>query len=224
MNMKQTEIDNTGFLKTEYVKNVTHFFCAAVEYECKQSHTDDLQYGYDGVLSRLAHFSNAWCDKHGVKPIVRFEDNLLEYFFNQKNMIPGHVYYWLSRFYGGLWGPAVEYDNRHMQTYNELQKLYIKRHGFQKYSEKEEARIEKKMRRIVSNAFRSGKYDTAFKLYNKDLSEYIDKKEVDALSVVLPRLFSSQLFDDLDETEIAAYVFVIGRMQGQHDALVNAQL
>ena len=98
---KDRELYNNGFVLPEKVKNVIHYFCAIVEYEQKRAQKNNHSITtFEAALNigkTLRGFSGAWHKDTGVIP-VSYEDNMLFYFFNQKNQIPGYVYYWLCRY------------------------------------------------------------------------------------------------------------------------------
>ncbi|MGN0106347.1 MAG: hypothetical protein ACI4A5_01455 [Hominilimicola sp.] len=94
MDKETIELWNTNILKTEFVKNVTHFFCAAVLHECEYACNNDFNRACGEIFDTLYRVSHNNSDI-GIKPITH-NDNLLEYFFNQKNEIPAYVFYWLQ--------------------------------------------------------------------------------------------------------------------------------
>lgn len=236
MDTEYAECLNTGFLEPEYVKNVTHAFCAAVEiecrrvaataeYECRRTGIADLEKGYDRLRLNLIRFSrdNSEESGNGVKPIDFIEDDLLAYFFNQKNKIPNHVYYWFNRYYNLFFGQSAVYKYKHTKTYNALQRLYIKRYRLQKYSEKETAQANKELRRKVSKAFCSGEYSAVFKLYNTDFINSVSKKQFESISELIPLLFPKKLSICKDDGEAAALGYIIGHIQGASEAAEAAQ-
>lgn len=217
MNIENVENLNTGFLKAEYVKNVTHCFCAAVEYECKRLETNDLIKGYNTVISKLVKYSCAWCDEWNINPIEPVEDDLLKYFFNQKNAIPGYVYFWFKCFYSSQFGKIVEYKNKHMQIYNELQKIYIERYRNMKNYLKSMKRCNRSEKHRLCEMFSSGDYTYTFKLYNKPLSEFTNTDELEKITDMLLFLFGKQLCNIHTTEERIAVGYILGRMQGRAD-------
>lgn len=165
-NKNVIELLNTGFVRPEFVKNVTHFFCRAVMYE----DASNLQCGYQCVHENLVSFSAEHSQKHGVRPI-QYCDNLLSYFFNQKNQIPGYVYYWLKSYYSCVFGDTGAYAERHYDIYNSLQREHIHHHRLIRNDAKDIAKFEKQRRRQLCRLYKSGEYSTTFALYGKPLEK-----------------------------------------------------
>ncbi|MCH5212251.1 MAG: hypothetical protein J1G06_04485 [Oscillospiraceae bacterium] len=143
MDDKTIELINTGMVKPEYVKNVTHFFCGAVMAENDKQRNvrmDDLREAVNMVGHNIIHFSNAWAEKIGIRTVT-WEDKLLEIFFNQKNMIPAYIEYWLIRYYNSLLedvgGNIANYSDRHYNIYDKLQRMYVEHYRWIKQDAKE---------------------------------------------------------------------------------------
>ena len=101
-------------------ENITHFFCKAVQIE----NESDIQSAYNNVVQHLEYFSNGHSVDYGVRAISA-KDNIIQYFFNGENAVPGYIRYWLTEYYGNRFGDISKYSNRHLETYKKLRKLYL---------------------------------------------------------------------------------------------------
>lgn len=216
MDKETIDLINTGFLKDELVKNVTHYFCKVVFNSCRNNLTEGLHTVKDNLMS----FSERHTDSIGVRPVT-YSDDILAYFFNQKNEIPGHVYYWLGSLYSVSYGVPSQCKERYYNIYNALQKEYIKRYRTQKADDKDNEQYAKEARRKTCKLFASGEYKAMFELLNKPFLSYMNDKELAAADHITQNLFCQQFVDitqekpDFDRTAAA---FILGRIQGERMA------
>lgn len=206
------DLASTGIVKPECVKKVTGLFCRAIEHE----NADDLLNGYETVLHKVSRFSVKHSEKFGIRPIRPNED-LLEYFFNQRNTIPAYVYYWLKRYYNEALNDTSNYDERYYYIYNALQKEYVRRRRFIKNSNKEVAVYKKKHRRQISKMLSGGKYSTTFEMYNKPLETMIDFSELDSIADMLICLFGKTFNGELTDDNFIGLAYCLGRIQGRSE-------
>ena len=80
-------------------ENITHFFCKAVQLE----NESDIKSAYNNVVQHLEYFSNGHSVDYGVRAISA-KDNIIQYFFNGENAVPGYIRYWLTEYYGNRFG------------------------------------------------------------------------------------------------------------------------
>ncbi|MBQ3427024.1 MAG: hypothetical protein IJH37_07775 [Clostridia bacterium] len=219
-NTERAKLYNEGCVKDKYVKQTIHYFCAAVMLECAKLHTQDLKSGFNAVIQTLLYFSEHSSDSEHIKPIS-YNDDLLGCFFNQKNNIPGYIFHWLDAYYSTKLGHIANYTHKHTYVYNELQRLYIVRYRAEKCADKRHDKYIRLQRRKVCKAFRSGEYDTVFKLYGKALSDYTTKQDLTDTLDFLNYLFGKKLYG-YDTTENIAVGFILGRLQGRSEAIKNA--
>mgnify|MGYP000171888193 FL=1 len=97
-------------------ENITHFFCKAVQLE----NESDIKSAYNNVVQHLEYFSNGHSVDYGVRAISA-KDNIIQYFFNGENAVPGYIRYWLTEYYGNRFGDISKYSNRHLETYKNLE-------------------------------------------------------------------------------------------------------
>jgi len=216
---------NNGFVKPERVKNVIHYFCAIVEYEQKKAQENNRSITVNEAVINIAHslriFSNYHYSDTGVNPVT-YDDDILLYFFNQKNQIPGYVYFWLRICYSDVIDTADNspgtYSGRHYKTRDELQTECIKHIRFLKSNERDVERDNRHERRKLCKLYRSGKYSTTFNLINKDIDALIKPQDVEEVETLLP-CFSNFLYHNKTHgAEVAALAFILGRMQGRSEA------
>ena len=212
MSENNRDILNTGIVKAEYVKNAIHYFCAAAELE----NSADVVEGARCVEKNIINYSAASTEREGVKPVTIYE-NILEYFFNQKNIVPAHVYCWLDCYYSGTMGRIPDYKNKHLQTYHTLQQEYIKRYRYHKQDEKDNEYYEKQRRRSICKMYRNGEHSELFRLYNTSFSDIMSEKEIDEIGTLIYDLFHRELGTlSIIEDRVAA-AYVLGRIQGRAD-------
>lgn len=216
---------NNGFVSPKKVKNVIHYFCAIVEYEQKKAQENNrsitVNEAVHAIERLLVNHSNAYHKDTGVTP-VSYKDSLLCYFFNQKNKIPGYVYYWLCKYYSGVIAAAGNspgtYSIRHYKTRNELQAECIEHIRFLKFSERDSERTNRHERRKLCKLYRSGKYSTAFNLINKDIDSLIKPQDVEEAETLLPQFYNFLYHNKTHCGGAAVLAFVLGRMQGRSEA------
>lgn len=75
-------------------------------------------------MRQLECFSNGHSVDYGVRAISA-KDNIIQYFFNGENAVSGYIRYWLTEYYGNIFGDISKYSNRHLETYKKLRKLYL---------------------------------------------------------------------------------------------------
>lgn len=206
------DLANTGIVKPECVKKVTGLFCRAIEHE----NADDLLNGYETVLHKVSRFSVKHSEQFGIRPILPNED-ILEYFFNQRNTIPAYVYYWLKRYYNEALNNTSNYDERYYYIYNALQKEYVRRHRSRRYVRKEIADCEKTYRRRISKMFKSSEYAATFALYRKPLKDIVDFSKLNDIADMLICLFGKTFNGELTDDNFIGLAYCLGRIQGRSE-------
>ena len=220
MNKEKFELYKTGIVKPELAKNVIYAFCGAVLLECNKLNTTNIIKGYDKVVDNLACFSHNWCEECDIEPI-RYGENLLKYFFDQKKEIPGRVYYWFGSFYDDVIGHPTEFEQKYPSAFSILQNIYVARYREWKADDKDNERYFKKARRKTCKLFASGEYKAMFELINKPFSSYMDDKELAEAHHITQDLFCQQFMDIAEEKpdfDRTAAAFVLGRIQGERIA------
>ena len=214
-NKDAIELINTGFVKPEFVKNVTHFFCRLVMDEGE----NDPVKGYARLRDRLLSWTASNAEGTGIRPITGFF-TLLECFFNQKNEIPANVYHWLYA-YCTRYGSPSEYTYRHYDVYSALQRECIQHHRLTKQDNKDMADFEKQRRRQLCRLYKSGEYSTTFAMYGKPLDKIVDAATMEKIKDMLIDLFGKAQPSAPVDDEFAAIAYCLGRMQGRHDITTN---
>lgn len=218
------ELYNTGIVKPEYVKNIIHAFCGAVLYECRRNNTYDIEAAAKAVYDNMSSCSSR--DSNGLKPIGCFWD-LLGWFFDQKNIIPGYIFYFLGNCYADVLDcrdkSLADYTIRHFNTYNALHRCYVNYRRWLKSDEKENRQYFNQSRRKICKMYSSGKYTAAFKLYNKGFINSIPEKQFKDISDLIMMLFPKEMSMCKNNTEAAALGYIIGRIQGASEAAEAAQ-
>ncbi len=208
MEKQEIETWNTGIVDPKYVKNFIHYFCGAVLHECRYDCNNDFNKAYTSVFNTLRRVSHNNSDM-GVTPITY--DNLLEYLFNQKNIIPGYVSFWLQYCYIDLLGKPHSYKNRHFDIYTALQRIYIEQHRRWKQDEKDDIKYFKKTRRQICKMFRSGDYIDIFKMCNTSFLDTVSEQEIDNIADLMVNLFPKELSNCPDDEHAAAIGYIIGK-------------
>lgn len=222
-NKEMAECINEGVVKKEYVKNIIHFVCRASMREAKlNKQPNNIIAGLKIVELHLIQFSGSHTYDGGIKAVT-YADNLLEYCFNQKNSIPTYVYHWLRLFYKDIFVDPAKYTERHYDIYYVLQHEYVQHYRAYKQDEKYCNIIyPKQCRRQIRKMYRSGKYTTAFNLYNMPLLDIIPKGQIDDIALLMSQLFAKEFDTVCDDAHTAAIGYIVGRLQGLSEAKKTA--
>lgn len=210
MDKEEIELWNTGIVNPKNTKSFIRYFCGAVLHECEYTCNNDFNRACDDIFNTLYRVSHNHSDI-GITPITH-RDNLLEYFFNQKNEIPAYVVYWLQYCYYDLLGKPSEYEKRHFDIYTTLQRIYIKQYRDWKRGEKDDIKFFKETRRKICKMFRSGNYTDIFKMYNTSFLDNISEQELDNISNLIANLFPKELSQCHDDEHAAAVGYILGKL------------
>lgn len=218
LSKEDIDIFNNGKVITEYIKNIKHYFCAAVserlkalkEYDC----TSDIRDAFYNLSKDLQAFSKGHAFAHGIKPITETDD-LLEYLFSQKNYIPAHVAFWLEFYERCRFGSIADYNTRHFETYNELQKHYINRYRIRKEDAKIDLQIGRENRRRICKLYRDGNFSELFKLSNEDIQNLICNSATEDIEILLSNALKNLKVNGVK----LSMAYLIGTLQGKADAL-----
>lgn len=209
--MQKNDI-NTGFITGSAVKKYINFFCAAVESEVTP--TGDIKDAYNQLHEKIKSFSRLYGGLRGIRVITEYED-VLSYFFDQKNTIPVYVCYWLMCCYDDTI-PLTNGSIKLTATYKALQKLYIQQYRWCKHEDAEDMKYGRMWRRKLCKMYRSGLYAATFKLYGKPSADIIDSREAEDIETMLSVLFPEQMFNDN-----LTIGYMIGRIQGRSETGSN---
>lgn len=204
---------NTGFIDRPFVKKYINFFCAAVDIELTRTKNCDIEEAYRQLCENIVSFSKLWSSSKGIRPVKYYED-ILSYFFNQKNNIPAHVCYWLLCCYDYT-VPIVDGSIKQTDTYIALQKLYIHHYRWLKRDESQNIKYAHMERRKICKMYRSGIYAATFKLYGKSFDDIVCSQDMEDLKTMLSFLFKKQAFNSFDEYDVLAIGYILGRIQGR---------
>lgn len=203
----------------ENFKKARQYFARIVE---RYERYDNLSDAVQRIKDELVSFSND--ERYRILKLrpVKERDDLLGYFFNQKNELPLHIYQWLNVFYMDYEDPIYIYKGHHPDMCRRLQQLYITNYRRRKESKKEDQDTEKQRRKRICKSFSSGKYAATFSIYKKNILNYIDEEELDNLEWILPDLFGDSILNTggryVDDF-VAGYI--IGRIQGRSEREEN---
>ena len=203
----------------ENLKKARQYFARIVE---RYERYDNLSDAVQRIKDELVSFSND--ERYRILKLrpVKERDDLLGYFFNQKNELPLHIYQWLNVFYMDYEGHIYIYKGHHPDMCRRLQQLYITNYRWRKESKKEDQDTEKQRRKRICKSFSSCKYAATFSIYKKNILNYIDEEELDNLEWILPDLFGDSILNTggryVDDF-VAGYI--IGRIQGRSEREEN---
>lgn len=218
LSKEDIDIFNNGEVIKEYIKNIKHYFCAAVserlkalkEYDC----TSDIRDAFYNLSRDLQAFSKGHTEVQGIKPISETDD-LLEYLFSQKNYIPAHVAFWLEFYERCHFGSIADYNTRHYDTYDKLQKHYINRCRIRKEDAKIDLQIDRENRRRICKLYRDGNFSELFKLSDEDIQNLICNSATEDIEILLSNALKNLKVNGVK----ISVAYLIGVLQGKADAL-----
>ena len=219
-NNKEIETINKGFITGRAVKKYINFFCAAVDYELSENSDINIRKASDRVSQKIVAYSNARKKQRGIRAVA-YHENLLPYFFNQKNTIPGYICYWLKSYYKDTI-PFTDESIKETDTYKAMQRLYIQQYRWMKAEKARELSLMRKERRKICRMYRSGKYATTFKLYGKQLDKLLNEQELKDIDDLVMYLFGDQINNGFFSYSDVAVGYALGRIQGRSETAQNA--